>query len=180
MFIITQLFLTTTCNSVSTARGWNKQIIHSYRYNFMETSRTNAQCKRNDRYNLSYEIEWILSVLWIFFVRQTRQIRQIRRYGNQTLGNVGGARFKIYDNKKATEKMRRQRLFFLDHNHDGDDDGDNRKKKKKANSWLSSGTIGWNNHLRLKKATINWKCAAVGFVLGLKLEKNINNKSSQI
>ena len=27
------------------------------RYNFMETSRTNAQYKRNDRYNLLYEIE---------------------------------------------------------------------------------------------------------------------------
>ena len=26
-------------------------------YNFMETSRTNAQYKRNDRYNLLYEIE---------------------------------------------------------------------------------------------------------------------------
>ena len=51
----------------------------------MEISRTNAQCKRNDRYNLLYEIEWILSVLWIFFVRQTRQIRQIQRYGNQAL-----------------------------------------------------------------------------------------------
>ena len=34
---------------------------------FMETSRTNAQYKRNDRYNLLNEIEWILSVLWIFF-----------------------------------------------------------------------------------------------------------------
>ena len=34
----------------------------------METSRTNAQYKRNDRYNLLlYEIEGILSVLWIFF-----------------------------------------------------------------------------------------------------------------
>ena len=33
----------------------------------METSRTNAQYKRNGRYNLSYEIEWILSVLWFFF-----------------------------------------------------------------------------------------------------------------
>ena len=31
MFIITQLFLTTTCNSVLTARGWNKQIIHSFK-----------------------------------------------------------------------------------------------------------------------------------------------------
>ena len=48
----------------------------------METSRTNAQYKRNDRYNLLYEIEWILSVLWIFFVRQTR------RYGNQALNVV--------------------------------------------------------------------------------------------
>ena len=34
-----------------------------------------------------YEIEWILSVLWIFFVRQTRQIRQIQRYGNQAIEN---------------------------------------------------------------------------------------------
>ena len=33
----------------------------------METSRTNAQYKINDRYNLLYEIEWILSFLWIFF-----------------------------------------------------------------------------------------------------------------
>ena len=33
----------------------------------METSRTNAQYKRNDRYNFLYEIEWILSVLLIFF-----------------------------------------------------------------------------------------------------------------
>ena len=48
----------------------------------METSRTNAQYKRNDRYNFLYEIEWILSVLWIFFVRQTRQIQP---YGNQAL-----------------------------------------------------------------------------------------------
>lgn len=40
--------------------------------------------------------------------------------------------------------------------------------KKKANSWLSS---GWNNYLRLKKATIRWKCAAVDFVLGVKVEK---------
>ena len=39
----------------------------SDRHNFMETSRTNAQYKRNDRYNLLYEIEWILSVLWFFF-----------------------------------------------------------------------------------------------------------------
>ena len=52
----------------------------------METSRTTAQYNRNDRYNVLYEIEWILSVLWIFFVRQTRQIRQIQRYGNQALG----------------------------------------------------------------------------------------------
>jgi len=49
----------------------------------METSRANAQYKRNDRYNLLYEIKWILSVLWIFFVGQTRQIQ---RYGNQALG----------------------------------------------------------------------------------------------
>ena len=49
------------------------------RYNFMETSRTNAQYKRNDRYNLLYEIEWILSGVWIFFVRQ------IQRYGNQAV-----------------------------------------------------------------------------------------------
>ena len=48
----------------------------------METSRTNAQYKRNDRYNLLYEIEWILSVLRIVFVRQTRQLQ---RYGNQAL-----------------------------------------------------------------------------------------------
>ena len=27
-----------------------------------------------------------ISVLWIFFVRQTRQIRQIQRYGNQAYG----------------------------------------------------------------------------------------------
>ena len=54
--------------------------IHRTDKNFMESSRTNAQYKRNDRYNLLYEIEWILSVLWIFFVRQTRQIQ---RYGNQ-------------------------------------------------------------------------------------------------
>ena len=51
----------------------------------METSRTNAQYKRNDRYNFLYEIEWILSVLWIFFVRRTGQIRQIQPYGNQAL-----------------------------------------------------------------------------------------------
>ena len=51
----------------------------------METSRTNAQYKRNDIYNFLYEIEWILSVLWILFVRQTRQIRQIQPYGNQAL-----------------------------------------------------------------------------------------------
>ena len=50
------------------------------RYNEMETR---LQYKRNDRYNLLYEIEWILSFLWIFFVRQTRQIRQIQPYGNQ-------------------------------------------------------------------------------------------------
>ena len=55
---------------------------------FMETSRTTAEYKRNDRYNLLYEIEWILSVLWIFFVRQTRHIRQIQRYGNQALSTL--------------------------------------------------------------------------------------------
>ena len=43
----------------------------------METSRKNAQYKRNDRYNLLYEIEGILSVLRIFFVRQTRQIQRL-------------------------------------------------------------------------------------------------------
>ena len=48
----------------------------------METSCTNAQYNRNNRYNLLYEIELILSVLWIFFIRQTRQIQ---RYGNQGL-----------------------------------------------------------------------------------------------
>ena len=48
----------------------------------METSRTNAQYRRNDRYSFLYAIEWILSVLWIFFVRQTRQIQG---YGNQAL-----------------------------------------------------------------------------------------------
>ena len=51
----------------------------------MEISRTNAQYKRNDGYNLLYEIEWILSVLWIFFVRQ---IRQIQRYGNQAFSSL--------------------------------------------------------------------------------------------
>ena len=56
----------------------------------METSRTNAQYKRNDVYNLLYKIEWILSVLWIFFVRQTRQIRQIQRYGNQAWRSYNG------------------------------------------------------------------------------------------
>mgnify|MGYP007058643001 CR=1 FL=1 len=30
----------------------------------METSHTNAQYKRNDRYKLLYDIEWILSVLF--------------------------------------------------------------------------------------------------------------------
>ena len=52
------------------------------------TSRTTAQYNRNDRYNVLYEIEWILSVLWFFFVRQTRQIRQIQRYGNQALNLI--------------------------------------------------------------------------------------------
>ena len=33
----------------------------------METSRTNAQYKRNDRYNLLYEIEWILYLSYEFF-----------------------------------------------------------------------------------------------------------------
>ena len=57
----------------------------------MESSRTNAEYKRNDRYNVLYEIEWILSVLWIFFVWQTRQIRQIDTiYGNQALRIVCG------------------------------------------------------------------------------------------
>jgi len=51
----------------------------------METSRTNAQCKRNDRYNLLYEIELILSVPWTSLARQTRQTPQIQRYGNQAL-----------------------------------------------------------------------------------------------
>ena len=63
----------------------------------METSRTNAQYKRNYRYNLLYEIEWILSVLWIYFVRQRRQIRQIQRYGNQALSLVSISLYELYE-----------------------------------------------------------------------------------
>ena len=37
----------------------------------MENSRTNAQYKRNDRYNFLYEIEWILSVCPMIFFRTT-------------------------------------------------------------------------------------------------------------
>ena len=56
--------------------------------------------------------------------------------------------------------------------------GKKKKKERKINLWLDS---GWNNHLRLKKAAISSKCAAVEFVLDFKLEKKIIlSKSSQI
>ena len=47
----------------------------------METSRTNAQYKRNDRYNVLYEIEWILSDLWNFFRTTDTTDTTIRKPG---------------------------------------------------------------------------------------------------